>query len=309
LGVGGIAGSEFAGGGGGGGGLYGGGGAGGGASSNGPFQDGGGGGGGGGSSFAPSGTTGVAASGTAPSVTITYTLPAPPPPTPSPPTVTIAKPATGAKLLPGQQLLVSYTCAEGANGPGITSCSGPVASGQKLKAGKPGTHNFTVTAKSGDGLSTSKTVSYTVVTPSKKKGITVTLTLNYKKSSKGKPKTLSFHGVIAAGGGAPKTALPFKDVCFGLPSTCKGQSLAGKFTLRARLGSFTLKRLKRRITDRSLSGTLTMTQSGLSLSYTLHRAWVSKISAPSFARHAKVEVLTIVYESLELNSCAPITSC
>jgi hypothetical protein len=56
----------------------------------------------------------------------------------------------------------SYTCLDGLNAPGIKTCAGPVANGAGIAAGTAGAHSFTVTATSNDGLTTSKTVHYTV---------------------------------------------------------------------------------------------------------------------------------------------------
>jgi uncharacterized Fe-S cluster protein YjdI len=59
----------------------------------------------------------------------------------------------------------SYSCADDSNGPGIKTCSGPVAAGARINTGVAGTHAFTVAATSNDGLTTSKTVYYTVTAP------------------------------------------------------------------------------------------------------------------------------------------------
>ena len=92
------------------------------------------------------------------SKTVSYTVAAPP-------SVQIAVPADGAKFARGQSVHASYSCQEGASGPGIQSCLGPVANGAAIDTSSPGTHTFTVTAKSKDGQSASKTVSYTVLAP------------------------------------------------------------------------------------------------------------------------------------------------
>ena len=100
-------------------------------------------------------TSGDGQTGTA---SISYTVAAPP-------SVQIAVPADGAKYARGQSLHASYSCQEAASGPGIQSCLGPVANGAAIDTSSPGTHTFTVTAKSKDGQSASKTVSYTVAAP------------------------------------------------------------------------------------------------------------------------------------------------
>ncbi len=96
------------------------------------------------------------------SKTVTYTVA-------SPPTVSITAPANGATYLEGQTVDASYSCAEGAGGPGLKpgteGCGGTVANGAAIATSPAGEHEFTVTARSTDGQSTSKTISYTVVAP------------------------------------------------------------------------------------------------------------------------------------------------
>jgi hypothetical protein len=144
--------SASAGGGGGGGGYFGGGG--GGGSTPGAF----GGGGGGGSSFVAQGALSAAPTAEASHVTITYTvLP--------PPSVATTTPANGATYTLGQVVAASYSCTDGAGAPGIASCAGLVAIGAPIDTSTLGAHSFTVTATSKDGLTTTASVGYTVVTP------------------------------------------------------------------------------------------------------------------------------------------------
>ncbi|MBV8927640.1 MAG: beta-propeller fold lactonase family protein, partial [Mycobacteriaceae bacterium] len=84
-----------------------------------------------------------------------------------PPSVEIATPASGAKYTLGQVVDSSFTCTEGAAGPGIFSCVDQQGrpSGAPLDTSTPGSHTFTATATSKDGLSASKTVTYTVLAP------------------------------------------------------------------------------------------------------------------------------------------------
>jgi hypothetical protein len=82
------------------------------------------------------------------------------------PSVSIGSPASGARYTLGQKLHAGYGCAEGASGPGLASCSGTVASGSRLATSRAGKHAFTVTATSTDGQVTTKTVTYTVLSPS-----------------------------------------------------------------------------------------------------------------------------------------------
>ncbi len=100
-----AAGGQVGSGGGGGGGYYGGGGGGSGPGANATLEPVGGGGGGGGASYAPGGTSGLAATGVAPSVTITYMLPAA---SVSPQSLSFA-PQPQATLSPSQPVTVANT--------------------------------------------------------------------------------------------------------------------------------------------------------------------------------------------------------
>jgi Bacterial Ig-like domain (group 3)/Glycine rich protein len=90
------------------------------------------------------------------STSITYTVQAPP-------AIAIIAPAGGAKYTLGQVVHASYSCREGASGPGLAACAGPVSSGAAINTATVGSHTFTVTARSKDGQSVSKTVSYSVL--------------------------------------------------------------------------------------------------------------------------------------------------
>ena len=79
-----------------------------------------------------------------------------------PPSVNIAAPAEGTAVKVGQRLIARYSCNEAPNGPGIKSCTGPVASGAAVDTARAGRVKFTVTATSQDGQSTSSTTTYTV---------------------------------------------------------------------------------------------------------------------------------------------------
>jgi hypothetical protein len=90
-------------------------------------------------------------------VTLTYTVA-------SAPTSSITTPANGATYQQNHALASNFTCADGANGSGISSCTDQNGhgSGQALDTSTIGSHTFTVTATSSDGLSSSSTVTYTV---------------------------------------------------------------------------------------------------------------------------------------------------
>ena len=81
------------------------------------------------------------------------------------PSTTITSPANGASYMKGQIVDAGYACQDGASGPGISTCAGPVASGQPIDTSSAGPHTFTVTATSADGQTVTRTVSYTVALP------------------------------------------------------------------------------------------------------------------------------------------------
>jgi hypothetical protein len=81
------------------------------------------------------------------------------------PSATVTSPASGARYTRGQIVRAGYNCQDGTGGPGIASCTAPVATGQPINTRTIGHHSFTVTATSTDGQSTTSTVTYTVEPP------------------------------------------------------------------------------------------------------------------------------------------------
>jgi hypothetical protein len=83
------------------------------------------------------------------------------------PTASISTPVDGATYTKGQAVSASFTCAEGAGGPGIASCvdQDGRASGAPLDTAATGRHTLAVTATSKDGLASRASVAYTVVEP------------------------------------------------------------------------------------------------------------------------------------------------
>ncbi len=81
------------------------------------------------------------------------------------PSVAISSPAGGASYTVGQLVDAAYRCQEGANGPGLSSCTGTVPAGTAINTSMRGYHTFTVTAVSRDGQRTTATASYTVRSP------------------------------------------------------------------------------------------------------------------------------------------------
>ena len=82
------------------------------------------------------------------------------------PAVQVSSPADDSTYTRGQIVAADYDCRDGASGPGIQSCAGPVTSGAPIDTAQPGRHTFTVTATSIDGQRTADTVRYTVALPS-----------------------------------------------------------------------------------------------------------------------------------------------
>jgi hypothetical protein len=103
--------------------------------------------------------TATSKDGQSATATINYTVGAPP-------EVTISTPADGARYPAGKQLDAEYGCQDGLYGPGLASCTAPIADGYTIDTTTPGQHTFTVTATSRDGEYATSTVSYTVLEPS-----------------------------------------------------------------------------------------------------------------------------------------------
>jgi hypothetical protein len=88
---------------------------------------------------------------------------------PAPPTASISSPTSGQIYTLGQAVPTTFSCQEGTGGPGLTSCQDSTgtttaSNGQgHLSTTAPGSHTYTVTATSDDGLIGSAHLAYRVV--------------------------------------------------------------------------------------------------------------------------------------------------
>ncbi len=84
------------------------------------------------------------------------------------PTAHVTAPATGQTYAPGRSVPTTFACADGTDGPGITTCAddnGGSGSAGVLDTSRVGTHIYTVTATSGDGQTGTDSITYEVAGP------------------------------------------------------------------------------------------------------------------------------------------------
>jgi immunoglobulin I-set domain protein/beta helix repeat-containing protein len=79
------------------------------------------------------------------------------------PSIEISSPVDGGRYAFGEPVLAAYRCEDGADGPGISSCTATVMAGAQIPTTHAGAEPFTVTAVSKDGQRTTRTVTYAVL--------------------------------------------------------------------------------------------------------------------------------------------------